>query len=347
MQFINRKDRLLLIGLSEDSRSTVTKLSKTVGYSRATTIKALDRLKKSLGIRFTLEVDESELKTFERHIIAVKLSKKPAARVLKEIFEKDRYAQNVYLTEGDFDLLIYATAGKAVEYIVWETHLAETLVEYGASIRPSEYVTTHFGYMPLNDSFVDAISGAQKIDDKDREILRLLNNDSRLGYREISKQSGILEDTVRYRLFALRKSGIIKRFTIAVQNPPEGSVSMAYFVNYIFNKETSAKKFPAVKAHFFSSDKDEPILNAFQLIAPISGSYRSFGITVFQNKEEAFEKTIAKQKSIFKDEKVEIKYAIIKKVLKGLLPFRNLDIRDNYKTIEWHTTTTKSTNTEL
>ncbi|MHB1830501.1 MAG: AsnC family transcriptional regulator, partial [Candidatus Micrarchaeaceae archaeon] len=220
MQFINRKDRLLLIGLSEDSRSTVTKLSKAVGYSRVTTIKALDRLKKNLDIRFTLEVDESELKTFERHIITVKLSKKPAAKTLEKIFAKDQYAQNVYLTEGDFDLLIYATASRAVEYIVWETHLAETLVDYGAVIRPSEYVTSHFGYMPLNDNFIDAISGAQKIDDKDRAILRLLNNDSRLGYREISKQSEIPEDTVRYRLFSLRKSGIIKSITIAVQNPP-------------------------------------------------------------------------------------------------------------------------------
>lgn len=335
MQFINKKDRAMLMALSEDARLNVTRLSRAVGYSRITTIKALRRLERDLGIRFTIEIDESRLRSFERHVIAVKLSKTPTAGTLERIFSNDPFAQNVYLMEGDFDLLIYATASKAVDYITWETHVAETLVDYGASIRPSEYVTSHFGYMPLGDGFIDEITDARSIDDKDRSILKLLNKNCRLGYREISKLTGIQEDTVRYRLFLLRKSGIIKRFTIAVQNPPENSVSTAYFVNYIFTKNTTTKNFPAAKRHFFDCDKDGPLLNSFQLIAPISGRFRSFGITLFQSREDAIENTVKKQKRIFRDEKIEIEHAVIKKVIKGMLPFRNLEIRANYKTIEW------------
>ena len=335
MQFINKKDRTMLMELSEDARLNVTRLSRVVGYSRITTIKALSRLEKSLGIRFTVEIDESQLRSFERHVIAIKLSKTPPAGVLERIFSNDPFAQNVYLMEGDFDLLIYATAGRAVDYITWETHVAETLVDYGASIMPSEYVTSHFGYMPLGESFMDKITDTHNIDEKDRSILKLLNRNCRLGYREISRLTGIQEDTVRYRLFLLKKSGIIKRFTIAVQNPPENSVSMAYFINYIFTKNTTAKNFPAAKRHFFECDKDEPLLNSFQLISPISGRFRSFGITLFRSSEDAIENTVEKQKRIFKDEKIEIEYAVIKKVLKGMLPFRNLEIKSNYKTIEW------------
>ncbi len=335
MQFFNKKDRLMLMELSKDSRLNVTKLSKLVGYSRITTIKGLDRLKKNLDIRFTLEINESELRGFERHIIAIKLSKRPKIGELKRLFAGDRYAQNVYLTEGDFDLLVYAASNSAVDYIAWETHIAEALVDYGAEILPSEYVTSHFGYMPLNENFIDTVVGAYRIDKKDRAILKLLNSNSRLGYRDISRQTGIPEDTVRYRLFLLKKSGVIKRFTIAVQRPPEDSVGMAYFINYVFSKDTTSRSFPAAKKHFLDSDRSEPVLNSFQLIAPISGRYRSFGITLFPSMEEAMKNTVDMQKKIFKEEKIELGHAVIKMVLKGLLPFRRLDIRENYKAIEW------------
>lgn len=336
MQFFNQKDRLLLVALSRDSRSPITKLSKAIGYSRITTIKTLDKLQKNLDIKFTLEINEYELQKFERHVIAIKLSKKPNIKILEGIFAKDNYAQNVYLTDGGFDLLIYAATLRGTDYIVWETHLAEMLSEYGPIMRTSEYVTSHFGYMPLNSAFIEILSRAYKIDDKDKSLLKLINKNARISYSELSRLTGIGEDTVRYRLFTLKKKGIIKRFTIAVQKPPENSVSIAYFINYRFNRDTTSRGFPAVKSHFFNSDKDNPILNSFQLIAPISGTYRSFGVTLFPNDKEALENTIEKQRDIFKEENIEITYAFIKRVLKGLLPFRNLDIKENYNTITWH-----------
>ena len=332
---IDEKERMLLRELSNNSRSTVTNLSEQIGCSRITTSRLLRRLVEKLKIRFTLELNTSRLGISERHIVMVKFARKPDVKALRDFFGADMYSQNVYLTEGDYDLLIYAVTGNPVDYIRWETKVASELSEYGVVIRPSEYVFAHFGYMPLSNDFVGFIDKYNKqIDDDDKRILSLLNQDSRMGYREMAEKLKMKEDTIRYRIFTLRKSEVIRRFTIAVQEPI-GLYPISYFINYRFNKTTTSTRFALARESYMNADDHNPLLNTFQFVAPISGSYRSFGIALFKGKEAALEGAVTHHQRIFNKEDIEITYAGISGVIKGLLPFRNLDIRTNYVKVEW------------
>jgi Lrp/AsnC family transcriptional regulator for asnA, asnC and gidA len=56
------------------------------------------------------------------------------------------------------------------------------------------------------------------MDDKDRKIIEILKEDSRTPYTEIAKKLRVSESTVRKRVKALEKKGVIRKYSIVV-NP--------------------------------------------------------------------------------------------------------------------------------
>jgi Lrp/AsnC family leucine-responsive transcriptional regulator len=56
----------------------------------------------------------------------------------------------------------------------------------------------------------------EKMDDTDREIIRILKDDGRATYSDIGKRVSLSEGAVRKRIKALVDSGVIRRFTIKV-----------------------------------------------------------------------------------------------------------------------------------
>jgi DNA-binding Lrp family transcriptional regulator len=54
------------------------------------------------------------------------------------------------------------------------------------------------------------------MDDKDREILKILKLDGRASFSEIGKQVGLSEGAVRKRIKVLSETGIIRNFTAKV-----------------------------------------------------------------------------------------------------------------------------------
>lgn len=331
-----KKDKIILKTLSEDSRSSITKLAKVSESSRVTIVRAIDRLSKQLDLRFTLEIDADKLGLNERYLVAVKLSVKPNIGELETFFKTDKFSQSVYLVSGKFDLLIYVVANSAVNYIKWETHLAEYLSQYGATIMSSRHVFTHFGFIPMNESFTDYIEDNNKLDKIDKNMLEILNRNSRVNYHELGQLLNISEATARYRLFRLIKKEIITRFTIAAQKPNDNYNILAYFINYIFTKTTSSVAFSYARNSYMDDDNDSPMFNTFQLIFPITGRFRSFGMVLCKDRKTAFEKAVSRHKRIFKNERAKIIYGEIIKPIKGIFPFRNLDIRTNYRTVSWH-----------
>ncbi|PVX24630.1 MAG: transcriptional regulator [Candidatus Bathyarchaeum sp.] len=53
-----------------------------------------------------------------------------------------------------------------------------------------------------------------QLDDKDKKILNMLQENSRMSYIHIANELGISEATVRYRVKNLIDNGIINRFTV-------------------------------------------------------------------------------------------------------------------------------------
>jgi len=68
----------------------------------------------------------------------------------------------------------------------------------------------------LNFSASNNVREVEKMDDTDREIIRILKNDGRATYSDIGKRVSLSEGAVRKRIKALVDSGVIRRFTIKV-----------------------------------------------------------------------------------------------------------------------------------
>jgi len=68
----------------------------------------------------------------------------------------------------------------------------------------------------LNFSASNNVREVEKMDDTDREIIRILKNDGRATYSDIGKRVSLSEGAIRKRIKALVDSGVIRRFTIKV-----------------------------------------------------------------------------------------------------------------------------------
>jgi len=333
MREISYIKRALLRGLSENARATVTELAKAANCSRNSALSNLRALEGEFGLRYSLDFNKDLLGLLQRHIIRVKLSEKIAASELEEMFDDD-ITQLLAMTEGDFDLLIVAEAPSGQSYMRWETQMAMKLAPSRPVIRPSQIVATHIGFIPVQQRTLEQIDlSSLGFDDVDKKILLSLNSDSRRSYREIAKEVGIKEDMLRYRFRQIMKSGIVQGFSAIVTKPPT-QFNIAFFVNYSFAPGTE-RRAAIARSHYMQIDDKLPVINRFQFLAPLSGSYRFFGIGCFDDKKEALRQAIDAHKQAFREDRPAISFARIEKVVRGLLPIRNIDVAKSYKVIKW------------
>jgi DNA-binding Lrp family transcriptional regulator len=107
----------------------------------------------------------------------------------------------------------------------------------------------------------------EKMDDTDREIIRILKNDGRATYSDIGKRVSLSEGAVRKRIKALVDSGVIKKFTIKVGLTEGAEAITLLSVNPSFpTSEISKKlkKFPNVETVY-------EITGQYDIAAIISG----------------------------------------------------------------------------
>ncbi len=323
----------ILRALSEDSRISITELAKILKCSRITAARLLDNVTKQFDIKFGIELDEDRLGMTQRHLLLIKLEKKPRLDELRKMFATDPYVNCAFMCDGGFDLMIHSIANSPMDYTVWESLLPGKLADYGVDIYPSQLMLTNFGYWPVNPQTLLAM--ADNVDVKDKELLALLSENSRLGISEIASRLKIGRTTVNYRMHVLHKSEFIKRFTISL-NKPLSEYILAYATNYHFNKTSHLRSIKMME-YYKGYDEKLPLMNTFQLLAPMSGSYRFLGISLFDSYASAMKDAIKAHKEIFNQENVKIKHARILDIVKGSYPFRNVDIYSNYRRFKWST----------
>jgi len=71
-----------------------------------------------------------------------------------------------------------------------------------------------------------------KIDDTDQQILKILEQDSRISYRQLGQKIGIEEPTARKRVVRLKQKRVIERFTIDVNEATLGRTITAFITVY-------------------------------------------------------------------------------------------------------------------
>ncbi|MGA2874781.1 MAG: Lrp/AsnC family transcriptional regulator [Nitrososphaerales archaeon] len=70
----------------------------------------------------------------------------------------------------------------------------------------------------MTETVIDEKSRQPVLDDLDKKLITILQDDARASASEISRKTGYNENTIRYRIERLKKSGVVKEFT-ALLNP--------------------------------------------------------------------------------------------------------------------------------
>lgn len=85
-------------------------------------------------------------------------------------------------------------------------------------------------------------SSQSDLDEVDSSILRLLRENSRMSYLEMSRRTGISDATIQHRLKRMKEKGVIDRFTIMVNPAATGfTVTSIMLVQTDTEKHDDAK----------------------------------------------------------------------------------------------------------
>jgi len=315
--------------ISEDSRISILELSKKLGVSRRTVRERLMKAQSEFGIKYTVAFSESVLKLTNPHIILVKFVKKPDWDEVTRLLSSSYIPQLAVAVKGRYDMFIFANAMTSTEYVHWDKGMQILLSKYGVSWHPSDVAHKQLGYFPMRNELIDRLD----MDKSHREMLKMLNTNSRITFSEISKKIGMHFNTVAYNFNKLIDSGYIKRFTISM-DLPKRLVIMAMFSKYILSEkyEEDAAK---VRKIYTTSGTDYPLISRYLLCSQLVGSYDFFNMGIFDNYDTAYKQAVLQYKEIMKRHKVNVEYGQVERVLLGRLPIRSIDTKKEYNVIKW------------
>lgn len=316
--------------LSENSRASVSEISNYADVSRRTARRKLLRIEKELGVRYTLEFDEQRLGAANPHLIALKFQKRPNLLEIAKLFESSYIPQVVVSTKGDYDMFVYANSGTSGEYIHWDRGMRILLSKYGVTWRVSQVVHRQLGFFPLRNELLDRLG----IPEKYREMLKLLNGDSRLSFQSMSRTLRMHFNTVAYNFSKLKETGYIKRFTATLE-PIKEAVFLTFFSTYRMGE--GYEEGSAITRRVFMADDRDPLISRYLMCSPLIGSYDFFTIGAFDDLKTAVRKDVMLHRQILRNYDTRIAYAYVDRVLLGRLPIRSLDSRKVYDTIKWTT----------
>lgn len=321
--------RRIVRKLSEDSRASISDLSKAVGVSRKTVAEKIKAAESALGITYTLDLNERTLGLVSPHLTLVKFEREPDYDEIAKIFSKTYIPQVVMVTKGAYDLVVYSNSFSNSEYALWDKSMQLKLSDYGIRWRTSEVVHKQLGFFPLRNEVIRRAN----MEETNKRILEILNDDSRISFSKLSAKLNMHFNTLTYRFRRMLDEKYINRFTLAMEKP-KNTTLMSFFGNYTIGRGYEEASANARKA--FISDDPDPIASRYLITAPLIGSYAFFTLGVFDDLASAQKYDIAYHKKSHKNSKVKLEYAEVERVLLGRLPIRSVDTKSEYKTIYWN-----------
>ena len=322
--------RRLVRLISENSRASILELSKKLEVSRRTVRERLYKVEKELGINYTVEFDESVLKLTNPHLILATFAKKPDWNEVSRLLASSHIPQFASSIKGKYGLLIYANATTSGEYVHWDKSMQMMLSKYGVSWHTSEVAHKQLGFFPIRNELIDRLD----MSPAHKNMLKLLNDNSRITFSEISKTSGMHFNTVAYNFNKLVNSGIIKRFTISI-SPPSKLIRMSLFSKYVLTDKFEEDAARMRKA-YVSSGTEYPIFNRYQMCAQLVGSYDFFNMGIFDSYEVAYKHAITDFRSTMKRQSATCDYGQVDNLLLGRWPIRSIDSKKEYNVIQWN-----------
>ncbi len=314
--------------LSENARLSVTEIAKRLGLSRPATKERIRKLEIELGMKYTLEMSEQALGFTSPHLINIKFRKQPDYRKIRELLLSSYIPQLALITSGSYEMIVYANSFTTSEYAHWDKSMRILLGEYGVEWKSSEVVHRQLGFFPIRNEAIDRA----RIEDKYKPMLKLLNDDSRLSFQQLSKVLGMHFNTVKYNYDKLMSMNYVKRPTVTLPLL-KNLTFMSFFASY-----TPVQGYEAASSNArlaFTTDDANPLISRYIICAPLIGSDDFFTMGVFDSHDVAYEADIQYHRGIFTRHNIRMKYADVKEVLVGRLPIRSIDTKKEYAMITW------------
>lgn len=270
----------LLVGVYEDSRASLREMGKRFNVSYHVAKSVLADLKKRYDIRYTLEIDETELGFTEGVLVTVKFGTKPGASFIREAVRKEFSIQGAYLAEGDFDLLLYVVGADNPAFQRWQWNFRVKLSRYRPTLKFANISTQTLGFFPLRN---ELIRETTLLSESEKSVLVALNDNSKIRLSELARRLRITPDRAAYVIKKLRKMNIIRRFTALTQNPDK-RIFYAYGASLIPIEGHRALSV-AMARGILEEDLHE-VANDYAVVANANGGYDAFYVCAFKNGED-------------------------------------------------------------
>jgi DNA-binding Lrp family transcriptional regulator len=311
----------LLVSVYEDSRASLRGIGKRLGVSYHVVKSALRELEGRYDIRYTLEIDETELGFTEGIIVTIKFGIKPGTDFIKETVRKDFFIQSAYLAEGDFDLLLYVVGVDNPDFQGWQWNFRVKLSRYKPTMKFANINTQTLGFFPIRSELVKETAELSK---SEKAVLVALNENSRVRLTEMAKRLRITPDRAVYIIKKLRKMGIIKRFSALTQNPNK-RIFYAYGVSLI--PVEGHKALAAAMAKEILKEDLHETVNDYSVVANANGGYDAFFICAFKNGEDLSKRGPEMLRTTWIAEDPKIDRAMLTDIIVGKWPFHLEDYK--------------------
>ena len=312
--------------LSNDSRITISEMAKQLKMSRSTIASRLKKIEETFQIKYTLGFNPRKLGLLNPHVILVRFGKKPDYERIRKALGRTYHVQFAAKIKGTYNLLIYANAYSLPEYLTWDMRMrSELMPSYNAKWESSDVSFFRLGFPPIRSEVLDRA----KLPKRQREMLKILNQNSRISINELSRSLRTNYKTTVYNFNKLVKSDYIKRFTITMGLRPDISLMT------MFNKFIPTQDYKGVEMlakDFFTKDDRMPLVNRFIMCSNLVGAYDFFTVGAYDNPKIGHSKGIVLYKKLFKSYNItQTESGTIEEVLVGTLPIRSVDAAKEFR----------------
>ena len=230
----DEKDTAILEELSNDGRKPLAEIAKKIGMSTTSVKYRLERLEKTYGIRYTIDIGPRPFGFF-RFVALVKfIGDKPSIESMKKVLEGVPTVQFAATLKGSYDMFMYLFAEntQALENKLYEIRSNPVFSRSKAKWSIS-YITYSYGYVPIREEFIESLK--ERVWHRTKEtprkkpgmmtyreytILKELNRNGREDFASLDRKFGLDPGATQYTYRTLIEKGIMKRVTICMERVP-------------------------------------------------------------------------------------------------------------------------------
>ena len=314
---LSKKDLLILKELILDGRKSSSSISKEIDLGKEIVNYRIKRLiKENLILKFIPKINEKKA-GYTEYVILLKLNLDD--EISREKFIKENIGSKYLIwivksSKGwDVVIKIYCDSVENFKEKLQEilSNLKEKIARYYTIFSSEEIIENEKKILLKNlfnenlqiENDFNILKNKQnliEIDEKDKSILNLLENDGRIQYSKISNILNISPDTVKYRIDKLKENGVIENFEPIVNFSKIGFLQYASIIKFSYLNNKNENLFlDLIK-------KTEIIIKAIKNLS----NYEYFLVFVCEKKDEILKFKDSLEKNL-KNDLIEFEYFLI------------------------------------